>query len=198
MVRALMISVFILIVAGCKSYQSGTIPSESFTDENLLDSLVAKWQSSNVKYLEGLKEFAQEDNEKRHIENMLVYSARSSKGSGQYEARRKSFLRFLFSNYNIETKDFIVLENFQGEKVFYSVLFEDKKITFQNLVENWNETKTESVMGFENLAKNIRVFERDSSCSLRSFSFSLITFFEKEGAITKLDDKSCQTGDILK
>ncbi len=198
MAKALIMTIYILIVAGCKSYQSSTTPSESFTDEKLLDSLVAKWASNNATYLEGLKQLLQDDNENRHIENMLNYSERASSGFGQYEARRKSFLKFLFSNYDIETKDFIVSERFQGERTFYAIIFGNNKISFENLLENWSETKNEVVTNFDNLARNVRIFERDSGCTLNSFSFTLITLFEKESIVTKLDDKSCQTADILK
>ena len=198
MVRIFIVPVFVLILAGCRSTQVNTVASESFTDEKLLDSLVVKWGADNSTYLENLKGFTENGFENQHIENILVYVRRASKGHGEYEARRKSFLRFLFSNYDIGAEDFVVSENFQGEKIFYEFVFGNKKITFQNLVENWREIKSVTIADFGNLAENVRSFKRDSNCSLGLVSFSLITLFEKEDVITKLDDKACQTNDMLR
>ena len=193
MMKKVIIPFFILIMVGCKSSLPSIVTSESFTDEDFLDSLVTKWESSNSIYLNGLRDLEKDDNEILHIENIIKYSVRATEGFEQYEARREGFLRFLFSNYDMKNKDFIISENFQGEKIFYIVVFGNKKVTFQKLAENWREIKSESVSDFKDLAENIRVFKRDPNCSLRTFSFSLFTLFEKESILTKLDDKSCQT-----
>lgn len=190
------ISILVVLIAGCKSSQTSDTNVNSLGNEKLLDSLVSTWESNNSIYLKGLKEEVKEERDIKHIENMQVYSQRASKGYGKYEPRRKSFLRFLFSNYNIEAKDFIIRENFQGEKVFYEFINEKEKKIFQNIIENWSEIKNERITDFKNLANNVKTFERNHSCATRSFSFSLITLFSQEGVDTKLDDRSCQSIDI--
>ena len=152
-----------------------------------LDSKVIEWQKSNVNHLESFMG----ENEDDRISKYLKFIDKASviKTSNNGEGYRKSLLKFLLNKFDLQKREFIIIETFMSENSNLTVFIENKKLNL-NLEKEW-EVFQRKRCSFNNSRVEIMSFSRDNSCKPKYYS-NLISYFSKDGIITKYDDRNCQ------
>ncbi|UII76206.1 hypothetical protein LV716_18380 [Flagellimonas sp. HMM57] len=188
---------FCLCLVGCKSYETTNESNKNTIKNDYPDDLVMRWKSQNLDYIKGLRALSEEnDKEDLHLKNMMVYIDRASTGFNNQDSRREVILDFLYSKHKMQSEDFMIIENHQGERTSYVIVLKDKKITLKWAYGKWQESENEDIPNYEELVNKIKNFVRSNDCEQKSYSFSLITLFNRGSIITALDDKSCQSINI--
>lgn len=191
-------SSILLLVFSCKS-TSKMIKTENEnqaeSSEKLLDSIVRRWEKSNLAYLNTLRQrLDKTKNSKLYefIENTEIYVNRASVLNSSYTngyGYRKSLLALVNNKFNLGDH-FIINESWSGENKTVYFILGNQIITVEGSVGKFKILREDEVNNFNDTLEKIKDFELDKADIEVITSHSLVTIFKGDSTITKLSVQS--------